>query len=1290
VTLETRSIDEQIERMQGEKEVKLQEINKFKADRKTASKDAKESIRYELDSAYSELGDMNSELRILNENKRAVIKKLKTDKAQKLIDDSASKAEEVLEAKGVPVITEWVNPELKTELDTKTQAVKVALDKLIDPRTTDFRVDESPFRLLMQGKKKGQYPVEVAEAMAITISSYLGERYGELRLNDDTQIAKMLGFKNGTKIPAKVRRELVKAGRLESNEAAGLGRSIIKLLGINVKDTADYDLQARIEVAAGATALAVMEDMGLVVRDQSITVGTMAGLASDVRGETTTKTVENADKPVAMTKIHPKVGKKWVDKAKSNKEFSEKLDEELDVNIHEKTPRYSKKRKATHHVTRNAEKWTELTKKQQEVLDTAENRAHEIDLDNLVVLRDMWGDVVEDGSELSDRQIEVAELFGWTSPENSHIDIRPNIEAKNREIISSIQNLLEFAENVGNKNVYFDYFFSKNGRFFIDSSKINPQTDKLHRFILGTKEPKKNRIVTDKTKDAFKIGVVQAFDGSKVVEFAEESDGVEEIVNGENIRGLGAIDKQSQVDNIKQFEEILNNEVVKEAVENPTAENILKAVQGVDHPSHATMAIMELAKYKADADFETNMTMETDAVTSGFILGLLTNPVMAFGKLKKWLAKGGVWFGENKYNTYGDWRAKGKDSYETGAELATEELEVAISNAPEKGWINHIVGEIDRKFMKNPFMVFMYGAGIASIKRAISSTAVEKVMEDLSNSDKVDTTLIILINGIDSSIKSLEIALAEAKTPKQKKGIAYAIKTRKQTLAKLETMSGFIESRTGTQKDKAKVKVAERIRETKVDFFYKAGKDLSMDEATAKNELSAALKSVQDVVFNTTRDTYGTAVATSMESEFSEMVEMRKAMNSMFVGMYGAFRHEFDIRLKEAQGDRKKPSTEQVDSVLETMMKEGKIPGIMTVEAENVYEKAPIMKTDRIKARQDSQVQIKTKPQRTVHPLIYDMVANPTAGAVVNIHYLDGALIMKIIGDSSGFGVHDAYVTHVNNVVDATKAYNKQTWNLTQQFNMLERVQEEFGKAIKSSNEDIVKDAIWNNFVETFGEPKGEDAPTRDSMYEDAVKVVKDSITTINKNKAEMKKQGVTIAHMAGPEGSMYTVEGTEPVVDTRRKIERVEEPVVETKEPTKANEPVKAIDEIIETTTNASQLTNVKDAKQALKEYRKRAREVKKLTGKAAVKVKKPAGESKNPAVAEVQRQWEEGIITSEAEYNEKIQKAFKTKGVDNSKDYSAEDIAELERMHEADTKAEEDTILVDKAKEAITRCKK
>jgi hypothetical protein len=145
------------------------------------------------------------------------------------------------------------------------------------------------------------------------------------------------------------------------------------------------------------------------------------------------------------------------------------------------------------------------------------------------------------------------------------------------------------------------------------------------------------------------------------------------------------------------------------------------------------------------------------------------------------------------------------------------------------------------------------------------------------------------------------------------------------------------------------------------------------------------------------------------------------------------------------------------------MMKEGKIPGIMTVEAENEYEKAPIMKTARIKARQDSQVQIKTKPQRTVHPLIYDMVANPTAGAVVNIHYLDGALIMKIIGDSSGFGVHDAYVTHVNNVVGAAKKYNEQVWNLTQQFNMLERVQEEFDTAIKSSSEDVVKDAIWNN-----------------------------------------------------------------------------------------------------------------------------------------------------------------------------------------------------------------------------------
>lgn len=1059
-------------------------------------------------------------------------------------DANLTENTEEMTSTGKGIDTTKLSEETSKQVEKQTAFIKRVLDQIIDSGMRAEYTEESPFRLLM---KDGKYPEEVATAMAISVNRYIAENLSSLRSNEDYDIAKMLGLKTSTKITPEVRRKFKSIGNIENNEAATLGRYITKTLGVKADGNTDFDLQERLESDAGATALAVMEKMGLVERVGKINIAQMDYYTKQLKG--TLKADEKLPELSKRDTVHTiKLKKKqgWLDSVKKAEALADKINEETDTVVEGKKPRTEKKAK-TKHKTRNAEDWTKLTKEQERVLFKAENRAHEIDMKSMNLLKDMWGGIVEQTEkvtpdsmgrestklvyELSEQQTQVAKLLGWTDPKDTHVDRRENVEAKNREIIRSVQNLIEFTDEVGPEDVYFDYFFSKNGRFFIDSAKINPQTDKLHRFIVNVNETSKAKTVnTDQGREAFKIAVVQAFDGSKVITWKEKSTASEEIVDGEVIRDLGAVDKQSQEDNIKQFEQIASNEVIKKAIENPTAENVIEAIDGVDHPSHAMMAILELGKYNEES-FTTNMTMETDAVTSGFILGMLTNPVMEIGKLKEWLAKGGVWFNES-YGSYGEWRQSNKDSYETGAEVTNHKLGKAIKDK-NADWLRGIIGNVDRKFMKNPFMVFIYGAGTGSIKSSINNGITEKILDGLSNEKTVVNTAKALKEGVNNNISELEKKI-NAKDTKNRKGLMFALKNNKKALEVLSRVS-----------EKSAKEAAKSFRNT---------------SATSKNTIGITLDTISRVVSNTSNNTYGKAASEALETEFAEIVEMRKSVNSAFVGMFGSFKAEYDARVKEAQGDRKKPTKYMIDEVLRDMVDEGKVPGIMTVEANNASEKAPIMNKARVKAGDGSSVQIKTKPRRTVHPLVYEMVASGTAGAVVNIHYLDGALIMKIIDDSKGLGVHDAYVTHVNNIVGTARNYNENVWKLTQQFNMVERVQEELNKAISNSSEDLVKDAIWDNYVATFGKPNPlkEGAATRDSMFDEMMETLSGSIKTINENKKLMNEGYVTIGHMAGPDGSTWSSKA-EVAVKPKPKVESEAEPVVEKNVNTKTEEKAEA-----------------------------------------------------------------------------------------------------------------------------------
>lgn len=846
----------------------------------------------------------------------------------------------------------------------------------------------------------------VAEMMAIEALMYSAEKLNDLTYNDDTQIQKMLGFSDKTIIPREVRQAMTQIGRFHSLEAAGLGKRILKDIGVKQKGTAEAEAQAKLESTLGGMTFKAMEELGLVQynSDSNFTVGKFKELKNMVadRNEDNITSIENdsdtidavggdVDLPIPMITVSSDTARQAKD---AYSEINDSITENLDVDSWVKTARTGKKEDTLHEV-RGMENEVNIPKKQNDTLNAMENKEWVLYKDNIDVFKKEWDKYAhpEDASDEdifeSDKQNKLLQVFGWKNPENIHIDTRDGVEAKNRVVKDSLRRLFEFNDKMGDKDFYFNWFFSKSGRFFMDSTEVNPQTDKLHRFLMGHKDGVAT-VDNEETRNEFKLAVVQAFDGSKLLGNRGE-DRADIVINGEVVSDLGAIDKQSMEASKTQFE------AIRQAVAEHDGD-ILDLVAGTDHPAHALMAIKELEAYKENDSFKTKMSLETDAVTSGFILNLLTNPIMEMGKLKKWLAKGGVWLGGTKAESFGEYNgtrdANGDkvnlDSYETGADAVQKLVDPQLNN-PKAIAVDGLVGGVSRKFMKAPFMTFIYGSSIDNIKFSIGRDIADATMQKLSDESTVmDTIAKLEAIGLKKEMKLIS---------RGKGGKALSPK-----------------------------KIAKRFREISVESRERPKRDLA--------------RNIYNTVSTATQDLHGEAVKTYMNAEFKEIVGDKAAkktgskslINKGFTELFSKFKEQYDARVNNDM------SKDEKDKVLEAMAKEGLIPGIFTVNAKrsDMKQRTGIVKKSPVSKK--NPVQIPFKKSRTLNPIVREMVEAPSSGAVLNIHWLDGGIIDSILSDDDALGIHDATLQVVGKAMKNSRGYSKATWDMTQGYSVIDEL----------------------------------------------------------------------------------------------------------------------------------------------------------------------------------------------------------------------------------------------------------
>jgi hypothetical protein len=224
----------------------------------------------------------------------------------------------------------------------------------------------------------------------------------------------------------------------------------------------------------------------------------------------------------------------------------------------------------------------------------------------------------------------LSSFMGSRDIEKAHDENKDSVAGKNLGNKRSLDQLNEWIEENGNAGFRFAYKVIRSGRIYIDSNTLNPQQDKLHRFMLAM-EAWKFRIntvenaadLTGKTGENFLIAVALSLD--------IDTSNLGRAAVLQQVRDkLNEADTRAAIDLLKAGPK--DGHFKSEAEPGQLSE-----VAIIAKPLHDGEEIHGLAGLKAVADIERAFDkgqktitlafpMETDGKTNGLAAGLLQTP----------------------------------------------------------------------------------------------------------------------------------------------------------------------------------------------------------------------------------------------------------------------------------------------------------------------------------------------------------------------------------------------------------------------------------------------------------------------------------------------------------------------------------------------------------------------------------------------------------------------------------------------------------------------------------------
>ena len=696
----------------------------------------------------------------------------------------------------------------------------------------------------------------------------------------------------------------------------------------------------------------------------------------------------------------------------------------------------------------------------------------------------------------------------------------------NREIDKEFEELHKLREQFEDKkalSMWFDFYYSTNGRYFYDSNTLNPGTMKqLVRWLI---QPKAHRgrvsyeVVNGEyvfKKKKFKNGKLSGRDINitKQMSFAlGQALGlpVDKRRISLTIKTLKPIldvllDKEQEVDFDALFKEVLQN---KKA-----------SVGGYDikleHIAHMRQAFLMLRDLRKDGMSITSLSAEIDAKTSGF--GLKTSMMPLDDNALDSLQKTGQAIGERNPLSYALAPDDGEkalfDAYQSLAkDMITDRKKLENSDiaptsafgkkAPTWGGSNttlltllpevtDTISSALRNLFKQPFMEFNYSAGMKAIRQSLAYTMTRQLVD--------------------------EVAYAEG----------------------------------GVQEAAFKKYGLSKYFNNLKDF-----KNLLADPRMQYDRRYKALVADMDVMF-------GSQVQAIFEANFPKAIQAQGVINQAFKAMFGMYKVAYDKKINELRAAGPVTEEKYISVLVELHKIFPWIKGPLSQEGVNkdgiaIYKIKTSGAPGAIDGGLTSQVALNeefTKKYGMVHEVTGKGILSTTlglemakfeaamnAGAVVPIHYIDGALLAKLVNEYEGdlTVIHDAKIPAVEDAFDTSKIYNKWLYEISygknryklvgEIKNALERVQKEYeeGGYTETAAHDIT------THLNMYGTAKDEKSKPETLAPTEYVKFALEQIDNlyieveekISKIQEEIQEHGIVIEHMfSGYEGA-YVLEGS-------------------------------------------------------------------------------------------------------------------------------------------------------------------
>ncbi len=567
------------------------------------------------------------------------------------------------------------------EIDATREVAKVK--KVLKPKDAKGVTDAPATSFIYD--ENGEVNPRVAIALAAAASNYVVELEETLMRMDSDKFQKM--FTKSDINDINIVAEWVNMALPLRFEAEKIGEEVLNTLGLAVNKTTSLTYEQGLKADLGSIVLAMLRDSG------AVKIGKIGNIHAVSVG------------PRIDTEISKITAKGYEDK--------------YGVSMYKGRTYSTTAPVGERKVGVHKQELTETTPEQAEIIRKQEAMSYSIN-GGMSVLKEIYG-----------TKEELKKALGKGAKHKSKY-MKDAQKSKDREIDISVDSLYELDEvkdaNGNSANVWFKWFLSKNGRFGLDSTTIDPQNDTLHRFLV-TAESAKSTISEENIADinaevssndkslGFKYAVVQAFDG---------------------IDGIPAIDKSSR----KKVEESAN-EILK--MSDAELLGLVKTLgdKKKGHIGHAAAAVDAIRKLKVGAPFVSTLTVEFDGLTNGFAFKMLQSPL---GDFYRWLARVGVigkgYKAYNDVKSIAELKANGMlDTYEVLGSLVKFPDAVETPKVAEIVKVGGLPDITDKKsirnLMKSPVMVFNYGAGLPSIKKAITKELLIDAIEAIAANPKL-------------------------------------------------------------------------------------------------------------------------------------------------------------------------------------------------------------------------------------------------------------------------------------------------------------------------------------------------------------------------------------------------------------------------------------------------------------------------------------------------------------------------------------------------------------------------